>query len=122
MLFIAVDTPQGEGGSVDLSNVATVARGIGRPSTDAGFPRGSTCSMAAATDPPEQSQIDHVQPREGDYQRGGDQGEGEKTPQALAGEQEEDRERGGERHQRRARAGSRAGSRPCRRPHCAVGA
>jgi UDPglucose 6-dehydrogenase len=30
MLFIAVDTPQGEDGSADLSNVATVARTIGR--------------------------------------------------------------------------------------------
>jgi UDPglucose 6-dehydrogenase len=30
MVFIAVDTPQGEDGSADLSNVATVARTIGR--------------------------------------------------------------------------------------------
>jgi len=29
MVFIAVDTPQGEDGSADLSNVAAVARGIG---------------------------------------------------------------------------------------------
>ncbi|WP_084709315.1 UDP-glucose dehydrogenase family protein [Rubrobacter aplysinae] len=30
MLFVAVDTPQGEGGSADLSNVAAVARDLGR--------------------------------------------------------------------------------------------
>jgi UDPglucose 6-dehydrogenase len=30
VIFIAVGTPQGEGGSVDLSSVAAVARGIGR--------------------------------------------------------------------------------------------
>jgi UDP-N-acetyl-D-mannosaminuronate dehydrogenase len=35
VLFIAVDTPQGKGGSVDLSNVAAVARGIGRALTEA---------------------------------------------------------------------------------------
>jgi UDPglucose 6-dehydrogenase len=29
-LFVSVDTPQGEGGSADLSSVAAVARGIGR--------------------------------------------------------------------------------------------
>ena len=30
ILFIAVDTPQGEDGSADLSNVAAVAKGVGR--------------------------------------------------------------------------------------------
>ena len=30
MVFVAVNTPQGEDGSADLSGVAAVARGIGR--------------------------------------------------------------------------------------------
>ena len=39
VLFIAVGTPQGEDGSADLSNVAAVARGIGRALAEAPYPR-----------------------------------------------------------------------------------
>ena len=60
VLFIAVDTPQGEGGSVDLSNVAAVARGIGRPSTDGGFPREHLLDGRRDRSPLEQSQLDPV--------------------------------------------------------------
>ena len=35
VLFIAVDTPQGDDGSADLSNVAAVARGVGRALSEA---------------------------------------------------------------------------------------
>src|SRR5215210_1782916 len=35
VVFIAVDTPQGDDGSADLSSVGTVARGIGRALSEA---------------------------------------------------------------------------------------
>jgi UDPglucose 6-dehydrogenase len=38
VLFIAVDTPQGADGSADLSNIAAVARGIGRALVDPAAP------------------------------------------------------------------------------------
>jgi UDPglucose 6-dehydrogenase len=38
VLFIAVDTPQGEDGSADLSSVAAVARDIGRALSESGTP------------------------------------------------------------------------------------
>jgi UDPglucose 6-dehydrogenase len=38
VLFIAVDTPQGADGSADLSNIAAVARGIGRALADPAAP------------------------------------------------------------------------------------
>ena len=38
VIFMAVDTPQGAAGSADLSNVATVARGIGRTLADPDAP------------------------------------------------------------------------------------
>src|SRR5215210_4004869 len=41
VLFISVDTPQGEDGSADLSSVAAVARGIGGALAKAGVSRGS---------------------------------------------------------------------------------
>ena len=39
IVFIAVDTPQSEGGSADLTSVATVARGIGRALSEVGSDR-----------------------------------------------------------------------------------
>ena len=38
VLFVAVDTPQGADGSADLSNIAAVARGIGRALADPAAP------------------------------------------------------------------------------------
>jgi UDPglucose 6-dehydrogenase len=39
VLFVAVDTPQGEGGAADLGDVAAVARGIGRALAEPGVKR-----------------------------------------------------------------------------------
>ena len=42
VLFIAVDTPQGDDGSADLSSVAAVARDIGRALSESGAPSSRT--------------------------------------------------------------------------------
>ena len=41
LMFIAVDTPQGDDGAADLSNVAAVAKGIGRALAEGGSEGGS---------------------------------------------------------------------------------